>query len=203
METMRIVVIGASGTIGRAVVKSLSERHEVLQVTRSKGDYRVDIASKESMERLFEMLGPFDALVSTAGQAKFGSLETLSDEDFQLSLSNKLMGQVNLVRVGMRYIRDNGSITLTSGVLSLEPMPGSAAISLVNAGIEGFVRAAALELPNGVRVNAVSPPWVSETLVSMGQDGAGGMPAAKVAAAYVESVEGRRSGEVIDARAFA
>src|SRR5208283_4248720 len=107
METMRIVVIGATGTIGKAVVKSLSERHEVLQVARSNGDYQVDIASKESVKRLFEMLGPFDALVSTAGQAKFGSLETLSDEDFQLSLSNKLMGQVNLVRSGIRYIRDN------------------------------------------------------------------------------------------------
>ncbi len=200
---MRIVVIGATGTIGKAVAKSLSERHEVLQVARSKGDYQVDIASKESVKRLFEMLGPFDALVSAAGQAKFGSLETLSDEDFQLSLSNKLMGQVNLVRSGVRYIRNNGSITLTSGVLSREPMPGSAAISLVNAGIEGFVRAAALEMPNGVRINAVSPPWVSETLVAMGQDGSGGMPAAKVAAAYVESVEGRRHGEVIDAGAFA
>jgi NAD(P)-dependent dehydrogenase (short-subunit alcohol dehydrogenase family) len=200
---MRVVVIGSSGTIGKAVVGAFSQRHEVLQVTHSSGDYRVDIASKESVKRLFEMLGLFDALVCAAGQAKFGSLETLSDEDFQLSLSSKLMGQVNLVRLGACYIRNNGSITLTSGMLSREPMRGSAAISLVNAGLEGFVRAAALEMPNGVRVNAVSPPWVSETLAAMGQDSSGGMPAAKVAAAYVESVEGRRNGEIIDARTFA
>ena len=199
---MRVVVIGASGTIGKSVVKALSKRHEVLQVRRSSGDYRVDIASKESVKRLYEILGPFDALVCAAGQAKFGSLETLSDEDFQLSLSNKMMGQVNLVRLGTDYISDNGSITLTSGMLSREPMPGSAAISLVNAGIEGFARAAALEMPRGIRVNAVSPPWVSETLTAMGQDGSGGMPAAKVASAYVASVEGRSNGEILDARVF-
>jgi NAD(P)-dependent dehydrogenase (short-subunit alcohol dehydrogenase family) len=200
---MRVVIIGATGTIGKAVVKALCDRHEVLQVAHARGDYRVDIADKESVKRLFEMIGPFDALVSAAGQAKFGRLETLTDEDFQLSLSNKLMGQANLVRTGMLYVRDNGSITLTSGVLAREPMPGSAAISLVNAAIEGFVRAAALEMPRGVRVNAVSPPWLSETLAAMGKDPSAGMPAAKVAAAYVKSVEGGSSGIIIDARAFA
>jgi NAD(P)-dependent dehydrogenase (short-subunit alcohol dehydrogenase family) len=106
------------------------------------------------------------------------------------------------VRVGLPYISDNGSFTLTSGVLSTEPIPGSAAISLVNAGLEGFVRAAALETPRGIRVNVVTPPWVSETLEAMGQDASTGMPAAKVAAAYVESLESQRTGEVLDARSF-
>jgi NAD(P)-dependent dehydrogenase (short-subunit alcohol dehydrogenase family) len=200
---MRVVIIGATGTIGKAVVEALSGRHEVLQVAHARGDYQVDIANKESVKRLLEVLGPFDALVSAAGRAKFGRLETLSDEDFRLSLSDKLMGQVNLVREAMSSIRDNGSITLTSGTLSREPMTGSAAISLVNAAIEGFVRAAALEMPRGVRVNAVSPPWVSETLAAMGEDPAAGMPVAKVAAAYVSSVEGGSNGIIIDARVFA
>ena len=200
---MRVVIIGASGTIGKAVVKSLSQNHDIVQVAHTKGEYQVDLANKGSIEKLFKEIGPFDALVSAAGLAKFAALESLANGDFELSLSNKLMGAVNLVRAGMRYIRDNGSITLTSGVLSMEPAPGSAAISLVNAAIEGIVRAAALEMPRGVRVNAVSPPWVSETLSAMGQDASAGMPAAKVAAAYVESVEGRRNGEVIDARNFA
>ena len=151
---------------------------------------------------MFQTVGPFDALVSAAGQARFKPLTELSDEDFQLSLSNKLMGQVNLVRVGLAHVRDGGSFTLTSGVLAQHPMRGSGAISLVNAGLEGFTRAAALEAPRGIRVNVVSPPWVSETLEAMGQDGAGGEPAAQVALAYVESVEGKRTGEVLDARAF-
>jgi NAD(P)-dependent dehydrogenase (short-subunit alcohol dehydrogenase family) len=199
---MKVVIIGASGLIGQAITQALSTKHEIVQVARSKGDYQVDITSKDSLVQLFEAVTPFDAVVCAAGAAKFAPLESLSDEDFQFSLSNKLMGQVNLVRVGLPYISDNGSFTLTSGVLATEPIPGSAAISLVNAGLEGFVRAAALEAPRGIRVNVVSPPWVSETLEAMGQDASTGMPAAKVAAAYVESVESQRTGEVLDARSF-
>jgi NAD(P)-dependent dehydrogenase (short-subunit alcohol dehydrogenase family) len=111
------------------------------------------------------------------------------------------MGQVNFVRVGARHIRAGGSITITSGALAQEPMPGAAAISLVNAGLEGFGRAAALELKSdNVRVNVVSPPWVSETLVAMKMDPANGIPAARVAKAYVRSVTGGGTGEIIDAR---
>ena len=199
---MKVVIIGASGLIGQAIAQALSAKHEIVQVARSKGDYQVDITSKDSLVQLFEAVTPFDAVVCAAGAAKFAPLESLSDEDFQFSLSNKLMGQVNLVRVGLPYISDNGSFTLTSGVLAREPIPGSAAISLVNAGLEGFVRAAVLETPRGIRVNVVSPPWVSETLEAMGKDASTGMPAAKVAAAYVESVESQRTGEVLDARSF-
>jgi NAD(P)-dependent dehydrogenase (short-subunit alcohol dehydrogenase family) len=202
---MRIIVIGATGTIGKAVVEALRGKHDVVQVGHESGsgDYQVDLADKGSIERLYEAVAPFDAVVSAAGLAKFGALDGLSDADFQFSLSNKLMGQVNLVRVGMTQIRDNGSFTLTSGVLSQEPTRGSTAISLVNSGLEGFVRAAALEMPRGVRINVISPPWVSETLEAMGRDADAGMPAAQVARAYVESVEGSENGEVIDARAYA
>lgn len=199
---MKVVLIGASGLIGQAIAQALSTHHEIVQVARSKGDYQADITSKDSLVRLFEAITPFSAVVCAAGAAKFAPLETLSDEDFQFTLQNKLMGQVNLVRVGQQYISDNGSFTLTSGVLATEPIPGSAAVSLVNGGLEAFVRAAALELPRGIRINIVSPPWVSETLEAMGKDSSKGMPAAQVAAAYVESVEGQRTGEVIDARAF-
>lgn len=199
---MKIVVIGATGIIGKAVVQALSPRHSIIQVGRSGGEYQVDLASKNSIQNLFEAIAPFDAVVSAAGEARFNPLETLSDEDFHFSLSNKLMGQVNLVRVGLPYINDNGSFTLTSGVLTTEPMPGSAAISLVNAGLEGFMRAAALEAPRGIRVNVVSPPWVTETLAAMGRDVSRGMPAARVAAAYLEAVESQRTGEVLDARLF-
>lgn len=131
-------------------------------------------------------MGPIDAVVSAAGVAKFAPLDQLTDEDFLLSVNNKLMGQINLVRIGSQYIhiRDNGSFTLTSGVLGREPMKGSAAISLVNADLEGFVRAAALELPRGLRVNAFSPIWAKETLAALGMDPTTGMPAKQVALAY-------------------
>lgn len=199
---MRILVIGASGTIGQAIEKALSTRHQVVRVGRTKGEFQVDIASADSIRQLFERTAPFDAVVCAAGAARFAGLQKLTDEDFAFSLKNKLMGQVNIVRYGMDRINDRGSFTLTSGVLANEPMPGSAAISLVNAGLEGFVRAAALELPREIRVNAVSPPWVSETLKSMGKDPAAGMPAEQVASAYVAAVEGQQTGQVLNARDF-
>ena len=199
---MRIIVVGATGTIGKAVVKALAGRHEVVQVGHRGGEYQVDLADKGSIERLFESVGTFDALVSAAGQAKFGALDGLSDQDFQFSLFHKLMGQVNLVRAGLSHVNDKGSFTLTSGVLNREPIPGAAALALVNGGLEGFASAAALDLPRDVRINVISPPWVSETLEAMGRDGAAGLPAAQVARAYVESVEGDRTGETLDAREF-
>ncbi|ALA58670.1 short chain dehydrogenase [Nitrospira moscoviensis] len=200
---MRVVVIGATGTIGKAVVQQLAGRHEVVNVGHNSGEFRVDIASAGSIKALFDKLGPVDAVVSTAGSAVFKSFEELTDADYALGLANKLMGQVNLVRLGYRSIRDGGSFTLTSGVLSREPMKGSASISMINAGVEGFVRAAALELPRGIRVNVVSPPWVQETLDALGMKGIQGMPAMNVALAYVDSVEGKKTGTVIEVRAFA
>jgi NAD(P)-dependent dehydrogenase (short-subunit alcohol dehydrogenase family) len=199
---MKIVVVGANGTLGRAVVQALQTRHEIVAVARSHGHYNVDIVSRESIERLYAGVKSFDALVCAAGEARFGPLERLADEDFQVSLSSKLMGQVNLVRLGLRYAADGGSFTLTSGVLSIEPVSGSAAISLVNAGVEAFGRAAALEMPRNLRINVVSPPWLSETLTAMGRDPSGGLPAEKVARAYVESVEGSANGKILDARRF-
>ncbi len=200
---MRIVVIGASGTIGAAVARALEGRHEIVRASHSRAEHRVDLASPDSIRKLYDAIGAFDAMICAAGLAKFGPLASLSDADFQLGLGSKLMGQVNLVRFGLGLVRDGGSFTLTSGVLAAEPAPGGSAISLVNAGVEAFARAAALEMPRKVRINAVSPPWVSETLAAMGRDPSGGLPAGKVAAAYVESVEGRRTGEVFDARRFA
>ena len=200
---MRVIVVGATGTIGKSVVKLLALEHDVVKVASKSGDYRVDMSNKESIENLFKQVGPFEALVCAAGVARFSPLSELSDDDFLLGLRGKLMGQVNLVRVGLHYIKDNGSFTLTSGVLSQQPMPGSASISMVNAGIEGFVRAAALEMPRGIRINVVSPPWVKETLEALGMDSSGGMPAERVAQAYRASVAGTRSGNVINARDFA
>lgn len=200
---MRVIVVGATGTIGKAVAKLLSTEHEVVKVASKSGDIRADITNTESLQKLFKEVGPFDALICAAGVARFAPLTDLSDADFQLGLDSKLMGQVNLVRVAMNHIKDQGSITLTSGVLSQQPMPGSSSISMINAGIEGFVRAAALEMPRGIRINVVSPPWVKETLLALGMDTSLGIPAERVAQAYRSSISGARSGIVINARDFA
>jgi len=188
------------GTIGSEVLKSLADRHEVVTAGRSNGDYRIDISQPTSIEAFFRQAGKFDAVVSAAGDARFGELDKLTQDDYLFSLTNKLMGQANLVRIGQQFINDNGSFTLTSGFLAQVPMPGSSAISMVNAGLEGFVRAAALEMKRGIRVNVVSPIWVKETLEAMGWDSSTGMPAAQVARSYVASVEGTMSGAVLDVR---
>ena len=200
---MRVIVIGGMGTIGSAVVAALSARHEVVVAGRKTGIVHVDLASPNSIRAMFQSVGRFDAVVSAAGQAKFGSLDELTDSDYQFSYSNKLMGQANLVRIGRPFITDGGSFTLTSGVLSQEPIKGSASISMVNAGLEGFVRAAAIELPRGIRVNVVSPPWVTETLVARKMDPSQGMPAAVVAKAYLASIEGTMTGQRLDPRKLA
>jgi len=197
---MKIIVVGATGTIGKSVVIALSGRHEIIKVSRSAGDVQVDLAVPDSIKNMYGMIGEFDAVVCAAGNARFGVLDDLADEDYGVGLENKLMGQVNLVRFGRKLIRDRGSFTLTSGVLSQEPVAGSSAVSMVNAAVEAFVRAASLELQRGIRINAVSPIWVSETLKAMGRDSAVGMPAEETAIAYVESVEGQYNGEVLDVR---
>ena len=197
---MRVIVIGGTGTIGSAVVKLFSTRHDVVTVGHKRGTYQVDLASPDSITSLFETIGTCDAVVSTAGIAKFASLDDLTYDDYFIGLKNKLMGQANLVRIGRPFVTNHGSFTLTSGVLSQEPMKGSCAISMANAGLEGFVRAAAIDLPRSLRVNVVSPPWVTETLIARGMDPSIGLPAETVAQCYLASVEGTMTGQTIDPR---
>jgi NAD(P)-dependent dehydrogenase (short-subunit alcohol dehydrogenase family) len=196
---MRILVIGANGTIGREIVKALAGEHEVIGASRSNADVTADIRDVASIRAMYQKVGRLDAVVSAAGSGAWKPLAGLTDEDFAISLGYKLMGQVNVVRYGFEHVHDGGSITTTSGVLAKSPMPGSAAISLVNSGLEGFTRAAALEAPRGIRVNVVSPPWVTETLIAMGSaDLSHGLPSATVAQAYVRSVTGNETGQVIE-----
>jgi len=198
---MKIVVIGATGTIGSAVAKLLGKRHDIIAVSRSSGDHRANITDRASLEQLFAAIGKVDAIVSAAGNAVFKPLAALTDADFEKSLHDKLMGQVNIVRLGAQYVLPGGSITITSGLLAQQPRPGSAAISLVGGGLEAFARAAALELQSAqVRVNVVSPPWVTETLIALKMDPSRGLRADDVAKAYAASVEGGGTGQIIDAR---
>lgn len=194
---MKILLIGATGTIGKAVSARLSGEHEVIAAGYSDGDVQVDLGRTESIQAMFEQVGKIDAVISTAGLANFAPLQALSDDDFQLALNNKLMGQLNLVRLGTEYINQGGSITLTSGVLSRKPMPGSASVSMVNGALESFVKAAALELDQ-LRLNVVAPVFVKETMAMMGMDTAGGVSAADTAIAYEAAVIGDMHGQTLD-----
>lgn len=198
---MRILIIGATGTIGSAVAAALGDRHELVLASLQKAPERVDITDPASIRALFARVGRVDAIVSAAGRAAFKPLGELADADFDLSLRHKLIGQVNIVRFGTPSVADEGSITLTAGFLSRFPAPGSAAVSLVNSALEGFGRAAALEAPRGIRVNVVSPPWVTQTLQKLGRPLTGGVPAAVVARAYARSVESFETGQVFEPRA--
>ena len=144
---MRILVVGASGTIGGAVTDALEARgHEVARAGHSGGGLRADLADKASIAALYRTVGRLDAVVCTAGVAKFGALEALDDADFARSIDNKLMGQVNLVRLGLGAVAPGGSFTLTSGTLTVSPTPGTCAVAMVGGAVEAFARAAALDL---------------------------------------------------------
>jgi len=195
---MKIIIIGATGTIGRHVATLFEGKHELIKVGATKGDYQIDICSEQSIKIFFETVGPFDALISTTGKAAFKSLKDLSNADFRLGLDNKLLGQISLVLIGQHYINPAGSFTLTSGILSEDPVPGGSALSTVNGAINAFVKGAAIELKNDVRINAVSPGVVEDS-PSFVEVFPGHIPVKmeRVANAYYKSVMGALTGETI------
>ncbi|MDD9653163.1 short chain dehydrogenase [Klebsiella pasteurii] len=195
---MKIIVIGASGTVGRVVAQELSQRHEVIHVGRTQGDYQVDITSQQSVENLFEKIGRVDAIVSATGNLFFGPLATMTDGDFNQGLQDKLLGQIRLALTGQHYLNDGGSITLISGIVAHEPIAQGVNATTVNAGLEGFVRAAACELPRGIRINLISPTVLTESAAAYDGffPGFASVPAASVAQAYRRSVEGIQNGRI-------
>ena len=195
---MKIIVIGASGTVGRAVAQELNQRHEVIRVGRTQGDYQVDITSQQSVQSLFEKIGQVDAIVSATGNLFFGPLATMTDRDFNQGLQDKLLGQIRLALTGQHYLNDGGSITLISGIVAHEPIAQGVNATTVNAGLEGFVRAAACELPRGIRINLISPTVLTESAAVYDGffPGFASVPAASVAQAYRRSVEGVQSGRI-------
>ena len=134
----KILLIGASGTIGQAVLANLGARHDVITVGRSSGTHRADFSQPGAVVKLFEAVGKVDAIVSTAGNLHFGPLAEMTAEQFNLGLQDKLLGQVQLALVGQKYLNDGGSITLTAGILSIEPIRNGASATAVNAAIEGL-----------------------------------------------------------------
>ncbi|MFC8710112.1 short chain dehydrogenase [Streptomyces sp. NPDC057197] len=193
---MRIIVIGATGTIGAAVADELSARHDVVRAAR-RGDVRVDMDDPASLDALFDRVPDVDAVVCCAASGRLTPLGDPSEAEFLHGLEGKLLGQVRLVRAALGRLRDRGSITLTSGSFRVSG-PGMAFGALINAGLAGFVGAAALETPRGIRLNGVSPGWVAETLEKMGADGTGGVRVAELARVYADLVEGDAHGLVVE-----
>lgn len=197
---MKIIVVGGTGTVGRAVVKELAERHDVVIVGRKNGDIQVDIEDIASIQQFYKTVGKMDALVVATGNVHFGALSEMNAELYQIGINSKLMGQVNLVSMGIPYLKNEGSFTLTSGILSHEPIRYGSSAAMVNAAINAFVISSAIEMPRGIRINAISPTVLTESMHEYGPYFRGfvSVPAAKVALAYSKSVEGAQTGRVYE-----
>lgn len=196
---MKIILVGAEGDIGRVAYEALSKRHDVIKVGRTRGDIRVDMADRASVDALYAKTGPVDAVVCTAGDVHFAGLTEQTSESMADSLRQKVMGQVNLVLAGLPHVRDGGSFTLTSGILDRDPIPMGSAAAMANGALGGFVVGTAIEMPRGLRINVVSPGLLDVSVPRYGQWFPGHMPVAseRVGQAYVKSVDGKVTGQVI------
>lgn len=203
-KRLRVLLIGASGTIGTAVKEDLYERHDVITAGKTSGDVQIDITDTQSIKRAFEELSPLDAVVMTLGKATFSPFDELEaapleDSKHFLGINDKLMGQVNVAQYAHDHLEEGGSITLTSGILNENPVPGSVSPSMVNGALEAFVKASAMEMKRGIRINIVSPSVLRESLEKYGPFFRGFKPvaAADVALGYSRSVESLVTGQVI------
>ena len=196
---MKIIVIGGNGTIGKRVSGHLALKHDVVIGGRTAGDVIVDIANASSIANMFEKVGKVDAVVCIAGEAKWAAFGSMTEEDFYIGLKSKLMGQVNLVRIGQKYLNDRGSFTLTTGILADHPVEFTTSAAMVNGAIHSFVKAAALELNPGLRINVVSSGLVEDAVAKYEAyfPGHNPIPMKKVINGYVKGVEGKGTGEII------
>ncbi len=196
---MKILIIGGQGTIGKKVNDHFAKKHEVITGGRNSGDVIVDIVNSKSIEAMFESVGKVDAIVCIAGEAKWAAFESMTEEDFYIGLKSKLMGQVNLVRIGQAHVNAGGSFTLTTGILADHPVALTTSAAMVNGGIHSFVKAVSLELKDGIRINVVSSGLVEDAVEKYESyfPGHNPIPMRKVINGYVKSVEGKGTGEVI------
>ncbi|MGX7420377.1 short chain dehydrogenase [Carnobacterium gallinarum] len=193
----KALIIGGYGTIGSAVTEALKESYDVITAGRTQGDVHVDMNSIKSIKEMFETVGKVDAVIFTAGAAYFGPLEGMTPENNLISISGKLLGQVNTVLLGTEYVNDNGSFTLVTGIMMDDPIYQGASAAMANGGVRAFAKSAALELPRGIRINTVSPNVLEESWDNYQElfVGFNPVPVAKVANAFVKSVQGLQTGE--------
>jgi NAD(P)-dependent dehydrogenase (short-subunit alcohol dehydrogenase family) len=196
---MKIIIVGAAGTVGKTVVEALSGRHEVIRVGRTSGDVRMDIEDIASIRTMYQQVGNVDAVVSAVGQVHFGPVHEMTSEQFMTGINKKVLPQVNLVLEGFNYVNDGGSFTVTSGVTNRDPIRGGSCAAAANGAIDGFVTGAAVDMPRGIRINAVSP----EVLEACREAYDGFFPGhvhvsnEAVGLAYSKAVEGCLSGQII------
>ena len=193
---MKILVIGASGLIGKGVADDLAKKHEVIRASRN-GDVQVDVNNPDSISEMYKKVGKLDAVAFAAGKVPFKPLTELTREDFVAGLTDKAIGQIDLVLKGTKYLSDGGSFTLMSGVLAREAIVTGAVASAANGAIESFVMAASVELPRAIRINSISPNVLVE---SPGYHdyfpGFEQVKLADVVRLYVKSIEGPQTGQI-------
>lgn len=196
---MKIIIIGGNGILGTEITQLLSKKHEVLVAGRHESDLICDMESEDSLHAMFKKVGAVDAVVIAAGGGPFRPLDQLTSDDFHKTIHSKLLGQINTVLVGRKYVNPRGSFTLTSGIAGEKPVKQTATWATANSGIEGFVRASSLELPQ--RINCISPTLVTESTKELGFlfPGIKTLPASEVAKFYQKSVEGSDNGTVFHA----
>ena len=196
---MKILIIGGNGTIGKVVTNHFSKNNEVIIGGRTEGDVILDISDSLSVNKAFEKIGNVDAIICIAGEAKWADFNELREEDYYIGLRSKLMGQVNLVRIGQKYLNPKGSFTLSTGILADHPVLKTTSAAMVNGGIHSFVKAVALETENDIRVNAVSLGLVEDAYEKYKDFFPGHTPISmdSVVKAYAKSVDGNENGEII------
>ncbi|PHM74589.1 short chain dehydrogenase [Xenorhabdus kozodoii] len=194
---MKILIVGASGTIGKAVAEELSQKHDIICAGRNSNDIKVDITSPESIKKMYEKIGYIDSVVSATGNAHFGAIQELTPQLNEVAIESKLKGQINLVLLGLNYINEHGSFTLTTGIMKDDPILQGASAAMANGGVRSFVKSAAIEMPRNIRINCVSPNVLQESWHKYGAlfPGFEAVPVKRVALAFKKSIEGAQTGK--------
>jgi NAD(P)-dependent dehydrogenase (short-subunit alcohol dehydrogenase family) len=196
---MRILMIGASGTIGRKLVPALTDNHDVIRAGRKGGDIEIDITSAISIKNAFQKLEKIDACVCVAASGPTDDFSTLTEQQLLDDFQGKLFGQVNLVLIGQHYLNDHGSFTLTSGIFADVPYKGVTGGAMISGALHSFVLSASVELPKNIRINVVSPGLVEDSAVAYGHLFPGLLPISmeEITEAYRSSVEDGLNGQII------
>ena len=197
---MKTIILIGAGMVGQAALSGLGN-HTVVTASRSgRGcDYEVNITDEASIRKLYQQVGEFDAVVNTAGECEYAPVAEMTEAQWMTSIASKMMGQINLVRIGQEYIADGGSFTLISGILNLKPVPLAIADAVTSGAIDTFVKCAGCEMPRGIRVNAINPTILEESWDAYGElmPGFQPVPGRLVGKAFERAVEGFLNGEVI------
>ena len=195
----KVIVVGATGRLGSVVVGGLKD-YEVIRAGRSGPDLKIDALDFESASAALATIGPFDALISCAGvRAPFKPFEELTMEDFAIGISNKCLSQLNLAKAAIPYLTENGSITLTSGIIGDEPILGGSAAAAANGALNMCVSTLAAEYAGKLRINIVSPSIIENSVEHYGMvfDGFEPTSEKRIVEAYRRTISAPITGRVL------